>query len=156
VEIIQAAERDLDLRVVFAYWKTIHAQNKLWAKLYALWRGTLHLLRISDTPTSDEALVEPVLAISGPTANLELPKMFAAYHSEGCLMLPFLHAVGRARFRSFFISPKGHMGLGTLGVQVGDEICVLLGCNQPLIVRRVGDHHLVVGQCYVYGMMLGK
>ena len=48
------------------------------------------------------------------------------------------------------------MGVGPLRIQVGDEFCVLLGCSQPLVVRRVGDHHLVVGQCYVYGMMNGE
>ena len=46
--------------------------------------------------------------------------------------------------------------MGPLDVQVGGEICVLPGCNQPLVIRRVGDHHLVVGQCYVYGMMFGE
>jgi hypothetical protein len=62
----------------------------------------------------------------------------------------------KRHYRSFFISSKGYMGLGPLGTQTGDEICVLLGCNQPLLIRRVGDRHLVVGRCYVYGMMYGE
>lgn len=35
-------------------------------------------------------------------------------------------------------------------------MCVLLGCNVPLAVRSEGDHYLVVGGTYVYGMMNGE
>ena len=47
------------------------------------------------------------------------------------------------------------MGLGPSGI--GDQICILYGYNKPLLIRPL-DHgqHLVVGNCYIYGMMNGE
>ena len=154
-----AVQTDPNLLDRFTYWNKIHAKNKFWAKSFALWRGALLEPNISSLPVSDEALVEPFFATSGSTGNLELPEMFAAYDDdllERHVRGPFLDRLAEKHSRSFFVSSKGYMGLGPLDAKVGDEICVLLGCNQPLVIRRVGDHHLVVGQCYVYGMMFGE
>jgi hypothetical protein len=159
LETVAAVQTDPNLLDRFTYWNKIHAKNKFWAKSFALWRGALLEPNISSLPVSDEALVEPFFATSGSTGNLELPEMFAAYDDdllERHVRGPFLDRLAEKHSRSFFVSSKGYMGLGPLDAKVGDEICVLLGCNQPLVIRRVGDHHLVVGQCYVYGMMFGE
>ena len=152
-------ERSPDLQLKFELWNNIHSQNRTWATMFALWRGVLDEPIISDIPASDEALVEPFLAVSGSTCRLELPESFVSFNEDGerSSITPFVNRLeNKRKNRSFFISPKGYMGLGPLGCQIGDEICVLLGCNQPLLIRRFGDHHLVVGQCYVYGMMHGE
>jgi hypothetical protein len=153
----QTAQTDPDLRDKFNYWNNIHARNKLWARCFALWSGAPLAPDISNLLASDEALVEPFLRISGSNGNLRLPETFAADSYEKDALRSFLRRVhGQLENRNFFISSKAYMGLGPSDVQVGDVICVLLGCNQPLVVRRFGDHHLVVGQCYVYGMMFGE
>ncbi|KAL7623190.1 hypothetical protein AAE478_006871 [Parahypoxylon ruwenzoriense] len=53
---------------------------------------------------------------------------------------------------AFFTTLKGYMGLGPRGVQQGDLVCVLFGCQQPLVLRPVEDYYLVVGSCYVNGI----
>jgi hypothetical protein len=58
--------------------------------------------------------------------------------------------------RSFFLTDKGYMGLGPRGTKKGDVVCVLLGCDMPLIIRQVGEHYAVVGNTYIYGMMNGE
>jgi hypothetical protein len=38
----------------------------------------------------------------------------------------------------------------------GDLLCVLWGCSVPLVLRIEGDHHVLVGECYAYGIMDGE
>ena len=35
--------------------------------------------------------------------------------------------------------------------RAGDEICVLLGCDYPVILRRQEIYYKVIGECYIYG-----
>lgn len=58
--------------------------------------------------------------------------------------------------RRLFFASKGCVGAAASEVRKGDRVCVLLGCNVPLAVRSEGDHYLVVGGTYVYGMMNGE
>ena len=48
------------------------------------------------------------------------------------------------------------MGIGCRGIQKDDVVCVLLGCNMPLIIRKMADHYLLVGNAYIYGLMNGE
>ena len=47
--------------------------------------------------------------------------------------------------RTFFISTKGYMGMGPVAMNEGDVICVVLGCNVPLVLRKEGDYYLWLG-----------
>jgi hypothetical protein len=58
--------------------------------------------------------------------------------------------------RAFFISVKGYMGIGPRIVREHDMICVLPGCNVPLLIRKVDDRHVLVGECFVWGLMDGE
>jgi hypothetical protein len=62
----------------------------------------------------------------------------------------------RIRVCSYYFTPHGYMGLAPLKARKGDLVCVLLGCEIPLIIRRDGDHYLVIGESYIYGMMNGE
>ena len=48
------------------------------------------------------------------------------------------------------------MGLGPLSAEKGDLICVLYGYDKPLVIRKKNGYHVVVGECYVYGLIYGE
>jgi hypothetical protein len=58
--------------------------------------------------------------------------------------------------RRLFVTKRGHIGVAPMGVEKGDRICVLLGCNVPLVIRPEGDFYLIIGDTYTYGMMNGE
>ncbi len=70
----------------------------------------------------------------------------------------YLARVGYAfKGRSFFTTNDGYIGLAPTATKPGDEVCILLGCRTPLVLRRCEDgHHKVVGECYIDGFMDGK
>ncbi|OTA54494.1 HET-domain-containing protein [Hypoxylon sp. EC38] len=55
-----------------------------------------------------------------------------------------------------FVSQRGWMGQGPHVMQPGDVIAVLFGVKEPLILRPVDNHYLVVGDSYVCGIMNGE
>lgn len=55
----------------------------------------------------------------------------------------------------FFITANGYMGYGPK-CQSGDLICILFGCSVPLILRPQGGGYIILGQCFVLGVMNGE
>jgi len=73
------------------------------------------------------------------------------------ISIRFQRAVAAASVnRTFFISKTGYMGVGPKAVEDGDSICVVLGCEVPLLLRKNGDQYLLVGECFVWGLMDGE
>lgn len=58
--------------------------------------------------------------------------------------------------RKFLRTKRGFMGLARQPAEVGDEVWVLLGCDVPMILRKCDDYYILVGECFVYGMMEGE
>ena len=64
--------------------------------------------------------------------------------------------------RKLFVSRDRELiGLAPTACEVGDIICVLHGCSVPVVLRPSWDAHgesynLLVGECYVHGMMDGE
>ncbi len=58
--------------------------------------------------------------------------------------------------RVFFTTEEGHIGLAPHRIDPGDQVCIVLGCQSPLVLRKneVGDHE-VIGECYLHGVMDG-
>jgi hypothetical protein len=59
--------------------------------------------------------------------------------------------------RSFFISADSSkiIGLGPDTLAEGDSVCILLGCSVPVVLRRVGDYFIYLGEAYVDEYMKG-
>lgn len=56
-----------------------------------------------------------------------------------------------------FSCEGGYIGMATCPVEVGDEVCVVLGCDAPLLLRPVRqDEYLVIGPCRVEGLLFGE
>lgn len=61
------------------------------------------------------------------------------------------------RDTDFCITTNGYVGLGPAdSLRERDKICVIPGCHVPLVIRQVEDHYVLIGDCYVYGMMNGE
>jgi hypothetical protein len=41
-------------------------------------------------------------------------------------------------------------------VRKGDKVCVINGCDFPVLLRQEGSSYSFVGQCYVQGLVDGK
>lgn len=133
-------------------WNEFHDQCSDYAKGFQIWRGGK--LDFASTLT-DETLLKPFLTSSNPNSSLDWPQQYDNSNADLHPNYVKIHAKA-SRERSFFVTAKGYMGLGPYGGQVGDKVCILLGSHLPLVIRSAGDHYLVVGGCYVYGMMNGE
>lgn len=51
---------------------------------------------------------------------------------------------------------RGHVGLAPDTAQPGDIVCILLGHGMPCVLRREAEHYVLIGPCYVHGIMDGE
>lgn len=58
--------------------------------------------------------------------------------------------------RRIFTASNGKIGKGWNTIKRGDLICVILGCDVPLVLRPVGDQYELIGDCYMDGIMEGQ
>ncbi|KAF5679457.1 heterokaryon incompatibility protein het-6 [Fusarium heterosporum] len=58
--------------------------------------------------------------------------------------------------RVFARTARGYYVLGPSVLEEGDTICVMLGCKVPFCLRRIGARYVLVGECYVHGLMKGE
>jgi hypothetical protein len=63
---------------------------------------------------------------------------------------------GIARGRMFFRTEDGLMGIGPPGTKFGDEVCVLMGYPAPFILRKIENHYILLGECFVLNLMQGE
>ncbi|KAL9589496.1 MAG: hypothetical protein Q9203_001714 [Teloschistes exilis] len=59
--------------------------------------------------------------------------------------------------RAFLITRKGYIGFAPQAARPGDEVCIILGCQSPLLLRPTHNgNYEVVGECYLQGVMHGE
>ncbi|KAJ4196912.1 hypothetical protein NW759_016399 [Fusarium solani] len=58
--------------------------------------------------------------------------------------------------RCLFYTTSGHIGLGPGDTALDDVVCIVGGAVMPIVVRPLGDHFGIVGDCYVNGVMDGE
>jgi hypothetical protein len=58
--------------------------------------------------------------------------------------------------RRFFLSSDGRMGLAPSEAEEEDLLCVPLGCPCPMVLTKVGNEYVVLGEAYVDGLMYGE
>ena len=62
----------------------------------------------------------------------------------------------KTKGRAFFTTREGYIGLAPRRTEVGDQLCIALGCQSPLVLRKSEfGNHTVVGECYLDGVMDG-
>ena len=58
--------------------------------------------------------------------------------------------------RSCFTTIEDFIGVAPAETKTGDIICVLLGCDVPLVLRPNGEENFsLIGECYCHGIMEG-
>jgi hypothetical protein len=57
------------------------------------------------------------------------------------------------RRRTLFQTKDGLMGIGPPGTKLGDEVCVFIGYPAPFILRKVENHYVLLGECFVLDLM---
>lgn len=58
--------------------------------------------------------------------------------------------------RKFFCTKEGYFGLGPQSLMEGDLCCVLFGAKVPFVLREVEGSYVLVGKCYIQGIMHGE
>jgi hypothetical protein len=51
---------------------------------------------------------------------------------------------------------SGFIGLAPPEAKPGDIVAILVGAPVPLILRKRGDQYILIGECYVHGVMGGE
>ncbi|KAF4626724.1 hypothetical protein G7Y89_g11433 [Cudoniella acicularis] len=59
-------------------------------------------------------------------------------------------------YRRLFLISDGRIGKGWDSIKPGDHVCVILGCDAPLVLRPVEDYYELIGDCYIDGIMEGE
>ncbi|KAB8298875.1 hypothetical protein EYC80_001033 [Monilinia laxa] len=58
--------------------------------------------------------------------------------------------------RRLIVSDKGIIGLGPVNSSKEDFMCILPGCRFPVILRKINDHYILVGEAYIDTFMHGE
>lgn len=65
-------------------------------------------------------------------------------------------AASVAEGRVFARTDRWYYVLGPAAMKTGDLICVFFGAKVPFCLRPAGEKYLLVGECYVHGLMNGE
>ena len=89
---------------------------------------------------------------------LQSPNPPSGDHSNSTEAQKFLDtALHYCHGASFIKTREGYIGLAPRLAQPRDQICILPGCNWPMLLRPAPDsRHRVVGACYIHGLMHGE
>ncbi|KAK5265907.1 hypothetical protein LTR96_008808 [Exophiala xenobiotica] len=58
--------------------------------------------------------------------------------------------------RRVFVSESGYCGLVPEDAEDGDCLCVLFGCDAPVVLRKTEDWYKFIGECYIQRLMNGE
>ncbi|KAL1597723.1 hypothetical protein SLS60_008209 [Paraconiothyrium brasiliense] len=101
-------------------------------------------------------------------ADLEDDIDFEKFRRGGSVAIPELNTITglllEARelvrditlWRRLFDTTGGYLGLGPRYIQKGDSICILHGCQFPMVLRPLGESWEIVGEAYIHGLMDGE
>lgn len=62
----------------------------------------------------------------------------------------------RVDFLKFFYTKDSYLGIGSPFMLPGDFVCILPGCELPIVLRREKSYYIHLGTCFVLGLMDGE
>jgi hypothetical protein len=118
--------------------------------------GMLRFNRQTRDGRSDWEVLEPFLGRPFPNAVTEWGHETDRRRGTRGIKVYALAEARSTKGRSLFVTQRGYMGLSLCMMEVGDVICVFLGCPTPLILRKSGPNYILVGECFILGLMDGE
>jgi hypothetical protein len=118
-----------------------------------------HLMPTIDNPfptLSEERLEQICEIMSFDDTISEWESVFMGNRGVSHSLL--LGVIGRnlRRYR-FCVSSAGSFLMAPRSTRVGDIVCVLFGCDMPIVLReKEKSHYIFVGECYADGFMDGE
>jgi len=94
-----------------------------------------------------------------PTGDINTNRLIHESEAEASLVVNFLQRVQSGIWnRKFLVSKVNEwIGLAPTATEAGDELVILYGCSVPVVLRPSKERGwLLVGECYVHGMMDGE
>jgi hypothetical protein len=138
-------------------------------KAEILWRTLVLNRKIDGTTAPDTWSSIFAVILEGPSllpADFEAPQVgLSADNRAIAYIQPFLQATHQLRVggRWLFTTDGGRLGIANHSAMAGDYVCVILGCNMPMIMRecekRKGDEFVqaqLCGPAYMHEYMQGK
>jgi hypothetical protein len=112
-----------------------------------------------DRPPLDEAiqeLSETIISISNNSTSafkILLPAISTGASKVQLLIVAWMNL----RLYRFCVSSGGSFLMAPSPTHKGDIVCVLIGCDMPVILRkRSENHYIFIGECYAHGIMQGE
>ena len=113
-------------------------------------------VRSEDLPSGFHQLEEIAKHFSA-IAEAATVEEIASIQAKTHTAIIFGHMTASASIgRVFCLSNDKYMLLAPIGTKVGDKICVIHGLPVPFIIRPASEMFLLVGECYVQGVMDGE
>jgi hypothetical protein len=94
--------------------------------------------------------------LPSPLINQDLTFIAAPTVAKEIALHPLIAQTVKCLNHYFFHTSSGLLDLGHSGVQAGDSICVLDGCKVPTALRQGDGRYILVGECFVLGLMDGE
>jgi hypothetical protein len=63
---------------------------------------------------------------------------------------------GTLQHRTVAVLKEGYMALVPRLARVDDIVCILFGCDTPVVLRPNGDGFEFIGECFIHGIMDGE
>ncbi|XXG98962.1 hypothetical protein Hte_005295 [Hypoxylon texense] len=153
--------------ILEAYWKTLHFgetprnMTLMLNPIYMSGRRLLRFLRRSIIADIVWHCVSVILALWCSLLD-QAARVFPQLGGERLMFIKKGEADYYIYHRRLFerrmirTEGRGLIGLAPIATRPGDKIFLFKGSRVPLIVRQDGDRWLVVGDCYVHGVMKGE
>ncbi|KAJ8058806.1 hypothetical protein OCU04_011794 [Sclerotinia nivalis] len=98
-------------------------------------------------------LSEQLPKLGFPLSSISMTQETLDEKERSALLISACWTMNRRRF---LISNTGIIGLGPWDSSQDDLICILPGCRFPVILRKIDDHYILMGEAYIDGFMYGE
>jgi hypothetical protein len=105
---------------------------------------------------SDQAILEPFLDPPDSKSTIIWPEKSDLERGTRHFMNFSTMVERRMHNRFIFKMDNGYMGVGPPRIEGGDVVVVLVGCKVPVLLRKAEDHYVLIGECFVQGLMDGE